>query len=437
MILPIIVGLISLGFTAVVLGTTWHYITDELFHPVVLLNAIMGYYIIAPAWFLLLTGRYRFEHSDPLGNLALTLVIAGTTYALILAVYYRTEPKIRVSPYLPDASAIDRHILFLIGAIGFAAGVVFYLYYVRINGGFVRLLTITPRTAFSAPDTARYKFLAFAGIFAGMMTILTAYRPAVRHRRLSRRDYAILGSVLLVTFLITMTLRSRMNIVIPVAYILLYAETTGRLPREYLLGGAGALFFVGTAYTFVEALVTPHSANLMLVITAGVADTIRLEVLMKIVHAVPESHPYQWGATFVHALGIRWPEMPMSYGNQAQVIATDNQRDYVTFPALMLGELYLNFGVIGTLIGGGVFGWLLKQTRALRNPPSARTMVAGGLYPIVLLGVVAMLPTSIQWGFQSIGLRIFVPFVVAIIAAAHFTQRARNREWPWSMKEKL
>ncbi|WP_129115513.1 hypothetical protein [Halegenticoccus tardaugens] len=420
---------ISVGFTS------WRRVGEDLFHPIVLVNVIMLYYIIGPAWFLLFTNKYHFGESlnDPSGSLTLTLGIAFLTYCVIVGVYSRTSPRTqsysRSNRFFPDTDDIDRRVLFGLGVIGFLTGIFTYLYYVFVNGGFIRLLTITPRTAFAAPDTARFSFLAYAGIMAGMVTIFLAYRPEIRRDNLTKFDYYVLAAILSITFAIVLSLRSRMNLVIPAAYILLYAEDTDQLPRSYLIGGAAALFTVGMSYTMFEAIFADRGAHLMMLVSQGLIDTIRLEVLMHVIDAVPSSHPYQWGATFVHTLGIRWEGMPASYGNQLQEIVIGQQRDYITFPALMLGELYLNFGALGLFLGGGIFGYVLKVVHHMRT--QARTWLSRGISPLILLGIVSMLPTSIAWGVKSIWLRVVVPVTLAIFVAyviTHVVLRGRRRQ---------
>jgi hypothetical protein len=420
--------ILATTFTVVLLATTRYFIRDELFHPVNLVNAIMAYYVLAPAWYLIGTETYRFRHILPGKMMATTLSVVFASYLVILGVYLWTDVDRnggRLASLLRHRQ-LNQRTLAILGTLGFGLGVLSYLYYVVVNGGFIHLLTVQPRTAFSSPQTMRYRFLAYAGVFAGMVTILTAYHPKIIRRRVSLREYVFLGTMIAIVFLMVLTLRSRMNIVIPAGYLLLYADSTDRLPSRYLIGAGCVVFAVGMGYTFVETLFRGGKITPRLLITAGLVDTIRLEVLMDVIHRVPKNHPYQWGVTFVHSMGIRWKGMPLSYGNQLELIVLGKTRDYITFPALMLGELYLNFGLIGTLLGSAGFGWALKKVYCLYNVAFGGLR---GIIPLILVGVVSMLPTSIDWGIRSIGIRIVVPVFFAVVVAKALSKSMDQNRW--------
>lgn len=418
----LIAALFALVLTALITTTTLQRIDESLFHPVILVNAIVSYYILLPAWFLILTSRLHFGHANPQQELIAAITVTVAFYAITIAVYRQTT-SLDSLPHTPNCTDVSRNVLLVIGGVGFFGGVFFYLVYVFINGGFIRLLTITPRTAFTGADTARYKFLTYAGLFAGLVTICTAYRPTVLRQDLTQPDKLILVGTAATVFGIVLSLRSRMNIVIPAGYLLLYFDTTNRLPRRKLAQGACVLLAVGMSYTFAETLFTARASDPTRIITAGIIDTIRLEVFMKVIDAVPDTHPYQWGATIVHALGIRWSEMPASYGNQLQQIALGRETKHVTFPAMLLGELWLNYGVVGVLLGGSGLGWALKKTAGLLH--SANYLIAGPA-PVILLGVLAMLPTSLTWGLRSMWLRVLLPVAVAIGIARVVTEHTQT-----------
>lgn len=407
--------LYTLILTVGVLITTINRIRDELFHPIVVLNAIVTFYIVGPAWKLTLTGDYKLGHANPDGQLAQTLTVIILSYFGILWAYRRTQSDSTLPAVLPKWRGIDHRTLFFLGAFGFGAGVLFYLYYVFVNGGFVRLVTITPRTAFTGPDTARFKFLGYAGLFAGMISMLTAYRPRIVRGDLDTRDYAILGGVLIVTFLIVISLRSRMNIVVPAAYLLLYTEGTGRLPRRHLVAAGAVLFTFGVGYTFIESLFSAREANPALLLIGGVLSTARLELLMDTITRVPEAYPYQYGATFLRSLGIWWPDAPMAYGNQLELVVYGEDRPNLSFPAFMLGEFWLNFGLLGVLAGSAVFGWALKTVSSLRH--LTHSTIAMSVYPVLFLGIITAYPTSLSWAFRSVWIRIVLPIGIALYVA--------------------
>ncbi len=414
--------LLTLGLTIIVGGTTVTRIRDELFHPIVVLNGIVLFYIIAPAWKLLLVGGYSPRHANPGGQLAQTLAVVLVSYLAILWAYRRTRPDAAVSPFIPRWRDMDTRALLVLGVLGFATGLVFYLYYVLVNGGFVRLLTVAPRTAFAGPDTLRFHFLGFAGIFGGLITVLAAYRPRVVEWDLDVRDGALLGGLIVITFLVALSVRSRMNIVVPAAYLLLYADGTDRLPRRYLVMGGTTLFVIGVTYTFFESLISARDVSLVYLVTDGVVSSIRVEVLMQVISNVPETHPYQHGATLLRSFGITWPGAPLTYGNQLEVIVYGEDHPYTSFPALILGELWLNFGLVGVLVGSVAFGWALKVVSSLRRRTESTSVMS--LYPLLFLGVIAAYPTSIAWAIRGVWLRIVLPVVLSFVVATWISNSA-------------
>jgi hypothetical protein len=407
--------LYTLVLTAGILLTTATRIREELLHPIVVLNAIVAFYILGPAWKLTLVGGYWTSHANPGGQLAQALAVIGLSYVAILWAYRRTEFKPRLTALVPKWRNLNHRMLYVLGLVGFSAGVLFYLYFVFVNGGFIRLLTVSPRTAFTGAETARFKFLGYAGTFAGLATVLSAYRPRVVKADLDDRDRVFIGALIVITFLIAISLRSRMNIVVPAAYLLLYAESTDRLPRRQLVTAGAVVFLFGVGYTFIESLVSSREANLGLILLGGLFNTLRLEILMKTISQVPGAHPYQLGATFLRSFGIVWPGAPMGYGNQLELIVIGEDRPHLSFPAFMLGEFWLNFGLIGVLLGSAVFGWALKAVYSLRR--LTRSPIAMSLYPLLFLGIIAAYPTSISWVFRAVWIRIVVPVAIAIYVA--------------------
>jgi hypothetical protein len=105
----------------------------------------------------------------------------------------------------------------------------------------------------------------------------------------------------------------------------------------------------------------------------------------------------------------------MTYGNQLEVIVFGENRPYLSFPALLLGELWLNFGFLGVLAGSVLFGWVLKKVATLRS--FGQSTVAISVYPLIFLGVMTAYPTSLSWAFRSVWIRIVVPVGIALYVA--------------------
>jgi hypothetical protein len=158
---------------------------------------------------------------------------------------------------------IDTNVLLVLGLLGFVVGLMCYLYYVLVNGGFVRFATITPRTTFQqVPNTGRFRFLGTAGLYAGLFVVYTALRGRFERRDLSRTGYALLTALFVVVMTFAVLRRSRMNILIPAAYVLLYFHTADRIPRRWIFGAGTVVVTFGIGFSFIESFVAGNGGGL-------------------------------------------------------------------------------------------------------------------------------------------------------------------------------
>jgi len=415
--MTIVAAIILVVFTGILSVVVCNRVQEDLFHPLVLVGFIFLYYILAPGGYLLITGAFKWPrvHPDPIGDLTVALLVTLVTYILMLLAY-RWVSLDRLIPAVEELDLPDQRIsesdgLVWLGLLGFAAGVVFYLYYVLVNGGFVDLITAVPRNSFqTVPNTGRYRLLATAGLFAGLITTCTGLRQYVERDELSQEGYLLIGILSIVTLSIAVSLRSRMNIVVPAAYLLLYFYTSNRVSTRTIIGGAGVVVAFGGGFTFLEHVLIGGAS--LDVLIRGFIDPTRLELFTVAVQAVPAEQSYQYGQTILRALPVSWSGMPVRYGDQLEVIVIGRNRKYITFPAMMLGELWLNFGPIGLFAGGALFGGALSMIYILHQRMSGH--LAGGLYPLALLTVLSALPTSIEWATKSMLFRLCIPVVLAI-----------------------
>jgi hypothetical protein len=106
--------------------------------------------------------------------------------------------------------------------------------------------------------------------------------------------------------------------------------------------------------------------------------------------------------------------MPTRYSIHMVNLTWGNAPAGVTFPAMMYGELWLNFWLVGVIVGSVVIGALLKLIYRIQIIGST---FAGGLYPLVLLTVLVAIPTSIEFAITSVLFRLGIPVALAIAAA--------------------
>jgi hypothetical protein len=431
-----VIALVLAAFAAGVGIVTVQRFRENLFHPLVLVGGIMTYYVLVPAAWLLATGGFRVPHrAGAYVTLLTALLVIAAAYTLIVVAYRRIDIGALARRLGIGASSRGRRtakerspprhrgrdkvaaLLVVFGIAGVTVGLVAYLYYVLINGGFVRLVTISPRTAFqTVPNTGRFKVLGTAGIYAGMITTLVGFRPRIENRTLPRRTWAGVAGLCAVALLVAVTLRSRMNIAIVGGFLLLYFYGSGWISKRRIVGATAALVVFGLSFSFFERIITRGSINLSLLIHPFIS-TIRLEIIMEIIRQVPDTHPFQWGGTFwyILPLPIDFGLFPPRMGNQLEAIVFGTSRKTYTAPAMYIAELWLNFGLVGVLMGSAVYGAALKFVQW--TFAGAQSVIARGLYPFALLAVLSALPTSVEWAVKSMAIRLGLPIAVALVTA--------------------
>jgi len=122
------------------------------------------------------------------------------------------------------------------------------------------------------------------------------------------------------------------------------------------------------------------------------------DAFVKIVQRVPDSIPYQWGETIWESLTVWiprefWPNKPMGLGDRLTITLSGEYGVGNTSPTGP-GELYLNFGLLGLLIGMLLVGvgcaWL---SQGVSGRPS-QDMTAS----LLLYAVTFPLPLALTWG---------------------------------------
>lgn len=413
------------GFVALAGVTTYRYGRRDLLHPIVLTNGIMAYFVLIPAAYFLATGMdavpAKFNLAQPARSLAVALVLLLVMYVFILLAF-RRAPRVD-APTLGGTFGDANPVLVLVfGCIGFGIGLLVFAAYVVANGGPIRMLTVTPRTAFQVvPNTYRFRIFGLIGVFGGYATILCALRPALERRRsgatlshLSTRTLALTGTVTALTMAVAISTRARMVILIPALVAIIYFWTAGWLPQRALVGVGAVVVTMGVGFSAIEGLLSGFRlVTVFDVLIRGVVQLPRLALVMVLVERVPGEAFFQFGATIPEAFYIDLPGDPR-YGNILERIATGTDTDGHTVSAMLPGELWLNFGPVGIAVGALAYGAALGWIYRLREHASP---LVRGVQPVVFVCVLLLWPTNLTWGVPNLLVRVLLPVLVAVAAA--------------------
>lgn len=218
-----------------------------------------------------------------------------------------------------------------------------------------------------------------------------------------------------------------MVILVPVVYLLVYFYTAGYIDPSRLVGLGGAVVVLGSAFTFVEQIFLGSAELYQLLV--GVIHVSRFRVLMTVIASVPEIHPYQGGATYLNVFLINIPGAPLPYGEQLDIIVAGKNVPGVTRSAMIVGEWFLNFGLAGVIAGSVLYGAVLRY--GYETLAGSHNVFVRRFYPIVIVGLVLLFPSNVQWGVKGIVLRCITPVVLAFLAAHLWESHGQSRFTHW------
>lgn len=186
--------------------------------------------------------------------------------------------------------------------------------------------------------------------------------------------------------------------VLPVLAVVYY-RATPRWQKTLVVAGLCSVPFV---YTFMAAMVISRGSGEFQWSDAGKAEYVGSEMLQElayIVTNVPDKVPYQWGYNyFVQVVNpiprFLWPGKPTLDSGilMAQVKGMVNKEGevYLTNSPGLIGEMYLNLGILGVFTLSLFGGWLTRAWDRMgeRHASSISTMIfySMGLGVLFILG---------------------------------------------------
>lgn len=400
--------------------TTYKTIGEDLFHPLIFVNGAITYFAIVPAIYLLLTNNHHHAYSQSTIAICMAVIFITIFYGCILGGFLLVRDTPRGVHTIQHHISTIRRNRFTIspytGLLTILGGALSYGYYIYINGTFIQVLTV-PRLSFQAvPNTGRWKILALGLSLTGLLLMWVSYRSCIERGDMSHRQWSLLLSGSVVAFFLVGLTRARMLIVFPLACITVYFYTANKFSTVQIITAVGAIGMTGLLFSSIEHLWITGTLGQSFFNT--LIHTIRFENFVGLIQRVPTQYPYQYGYTFLP--GLTQGLIPWTQAMEI-ILLGHNIPGHAT-GAVSFGELYINFGIVGLVVGGlclGLsFGWVYRlYTHVERTHAYVR-----GLYPFVLVTMALTLASSLTWALQALWGRI-VPLMIVIVGGSWYIQR--------------
>lgn len=330
----------------------------------------------------------------------------------------------------------------LLTAFAVFGAVAFYIYAQR-TGGFSLDVISAKRTTIEGADLANYEshgvVRALNGFSAASFWVAIAYYTSK-----GKRFSPLSGPTILLTLMginaIALPLfassRSDAAFTLLVAWVV-YAGVNGRRNRRRatrllvlmlaallaLLALMTGLRAAGGASSGQEEVSWGDALGDALVFNRNFGDA---TITSHIVHHVPEILPYQSGATIAGYLiapvpRAIWPDKPLiSVGPQIGSAIYGNERSGV--PPGMFGDMYLNFGVAGILLGSVALGLILAAVDRWRQRVEGRSLFWTVIYAGALFRV-GMYAMNQGIGFMAFNALVALVPLVIVLGAVGSTKR--------------
>ena len=395
---------------------------ERLLHPLTLFGFSMLLGVAGQTAFLafLATPAEEYALLTGVGESGLTqglLVVAVGTGALALGFLAATPPSrprpgrmLRSMVGAGMAKPSVKRMTVIVGVLCAISMVSFALYAPKVGiSGLSDLLTSQKRFVDVAGGTTSLGYYRFGISLAGVAFVLAVYTAAVWRIRLLSTLGAIGTLSLLITALSSITVSSRSELLIPVASAaLLVVAVRGREPRPgRVLAVVAAGLVLITILAGLRAVGQGQTASLGDAVNPGslaenpVAsrDWMGIGPISAVVTRVPDRYEFQYGATMVSVLWAPipksiWPDKPpVRLGPEiSPAVYEFSYKRRTGDPPGYLGELWLNGGFIGVVIGMAAFGALLRWIERW-NRLSAESQGLGALiYAVLAVELALRLP---------------------------------------------
>jgi oligosaccharide repeat unit polymerase len=215
-----------------------------------------------------------------------------------------------------------------------------------------------------------------------------------------------------------------------VAYHRLYRRIS--LSKFILLFVFGSMFLVCTSIVVREYLVSGHFSTVDISLLSWLfawysgtsGEFSQFQSLAILADNIPDKMPYEYGSTYFYLLiapipSALWPAKA-TFDTSAGLFAKTFWYDYwlssgTTIPPSLMGEMFLNFGAIGIVLGMFIFGLVYKTFSRL----PVRSITATSICHFFLLGMMVsyirgefssstatlltlLFPTLFFWGLSTI-----------------------------------
>lgn len=397
---------------------------NNTFNPILLFFGIVTYFYIIPAIYLYMTSNYAWHSEIPNRDILVALLVV-LLFSTLVFISYLHFPEIKVHWMRPHIDQSDSRYIFFSGLLWILIGLVSYILFVLLNGGFASFLTGN-RALQTVPNTQRYKILAWAGLWSGLPLIILSSHKLFKNmnKRQGRLFVYFIGLLVLVVIIATISFRSRLKAAYPISYIILYIHYhiyKISFKQFGLIAALGAIC-VGS-FTFIEFIIGGGNASLRLIVN-GLIYRVRFEPLVAVITEPSIERPFQLGTTFIN--GGMWYDVGiMPLGDRIELIVTGNDLPGFTIGATVIAELYLNYGIVGILLFAPIYGFLLKAIWSTLL--ESDNHIVKGIYPAVLFMSLAMVPTSIGWVLRNFVMVVLPPIILTLAVRRFFGGKGANQ----------
>lgn len=382
----------------------WHeYVdTEDLLTPIFMIWGFFVYFYLVPYIWLVMGGdlKFEFNNSASIATYTYTLAFVGgmvASYGYYSSLGFRLMNYYRA--YRPEQFTLSRKNIQKIGIFLVSLGIISAYVFIALNGGLNKLFISRKYSDFATQlNTWRYWLIFNFFTFAGF--IIYTRTPIDRVESHKRLLIISLMAILLTSIMVLFGSRKR-TIGIVLLWIIYYNYEVKRFTPLSVLALATAGIAALISFIPLNLLMRTGSVDIAIAhfYNKGL-DIIIYSILFQTQMAIIEGiNPGSWllGATFLHIPFIEdfvtvIDRFAVNPKYVAEIQAYGSLKDNTQFVPGALGELYMNFGEIGIIVGGLLLGVVSRLIYA--GSQQSNSMVFPWLYSWYLYALLAI-------GFES------------------------------------